>query len=134
MKTNSEFKIACSKAGIWHFAYVKIQASSADRMQVINSIIKPVNTKETEIDETTHPDWFNAAVNGIQSALQYFHKYTSEKFLIEVNCIKGVIIDTRSYDVEAAAFLVTIKAVLGDDISYQLNLINDKWDIILADL
>ena len=65
MNNNGEFKIACSKAGIWHFAYVKIQASSTNHSQVINSIIKPVNAQEAEIDETTHPDWFNAAVDGI---------------------------------------------------------------------
>jgi hypothetical protein len=134
MKNNSEFKIACSRAGTYHFAYVKIQVSSADRMQVINSIINPVNTKEAEIDETTHPDWFNSTVNGVQSALQYIHKYTGEKFTVEVNCIKGVLIDTRSYDVEAAAFLATIKAILGNDISYQLNWIDEKWDIVLADV
>ena len=133
MKTNSEFKIACSRAGVWHFAYVRIQASSTTHSQIINSIIKPVNAGEAEIDEITHSDWFNAAVDGIQSALKYIQKYTSEKFIIEVNCIKGVEVDTRSYDVEAAAFLATIKSILGDKKTYQLNLIDDRWNIIIWD-
>ena len=134
MNNNGEFKIACSKAGIWHFAYVKIQASSTNHSQVINSIIKPVNAQEAEIDETTHPDWFNAAVDGIQSALKYIHQCTGKKFTIEVNCIKGIEVDTRPYDVKAAAFLATIKAILGDKKYYHLNLIDDKWDVIFTEI
>lgn len=132
MKRNSEFKIACSKVGIWHFAHVKIQASSTNHSQIINSIVKPVDTEEAEIDEKTHPDWFNAAVDGIQSALKYIQRYRSEKFTIEINCIKGVEVDTRTSDVEAAAFIATINGILGDTHSYQLNTIEDKWNIIVT--
>jgi hypothetical protein len=106
-----EYKIAQSKSGIYHFAYVKIRIKFSSKSQILNSIHKPVNTNDAEIDET-HIEWFDAAVNGIQSALQYISKYTDEKFIVEIACIKGVEVDTRSEDIKECAFMATTKAIL----------------------
>jgi hypothetical protein len=134
MKTSSEFKLACSKAGIFHFSYVKLQISSASNSAIINSINKPVNDNEGEIDETTRSEWFNAAINGIQSALIYIRRYTSENFMIQIICIKGVDLDTRSCDVEAAAFLAIVKVFMCSKECYHLELVGDKWDITFTTL
>jgi hypothetical protein len=111
----SEFKIARSRSGIYHFAYVRVQIKSSSESQIINSIHKPVNTNNAEIDET-HTEWFDAAVNGIQLALQYIAKYTDEKFIVEIICIKGVVVDTRSEDIKECAFMATTKAILDPQI------------------
>jgi hypothetical protein len=107
----SEFKIAQSKSGVYHFAYVRVQIKPGSKSQIINSIHKPVNTNDAEIDET-HTEWFDAAVNGIQSALQYIAEYTDEKFIVEIVCIKGVEVDTQSEDIKECAFMATTKAIL----------------------
>jgi hypothetical protein len=90
---------------------VRVQIKSSSKSQILNSIHKPVNTNDAEIDET-HTEWFDAAVNGIQSALQYIAKYTDEKFIIEIVCIKGVEVDTRSEDIKECAFMAITKAIL----------------------
>jgi hypothetical protein len=107
----SEFKIAKSKSGVYHFAHVRVQITSSSKSQILNSIHKPVNTNDAEIDET-YTEWFDAAVNGIQSALQYIAKHTDEKFIVEIVCIKGVVVDTRSEDIKECAFMATTKAIL----------------------
>jgi hypothetical protein len=107
----SEFKIARSRAGVFHFGYVRVQIESSSKSQIINSIHKPVNTNNAEIDET-HTEWFDAAVNGIRSALQYISRYTDEKFIVEIVCIKGVEVDTRSEDIKKCAFMAVAKAIL----------------------
>lgn len=106
-----EYKIARSKSGVYHFAYVRVQIKSSSRTQILNSIHKPVNTNEAEIDET-HTEWFDAAVNGIRSALQCIAQYTDEKFIVEIACIKGVLVDTRSEEIKECAFMATTKAIL----------------------
>ena len=111
----SEFKIAQSRSGVFHFGYVRIQVQSSLRSQVVNSIAKPVNTSDAEVDET-HYEWFTAAVNGVQSALEYITKYTDEKFIVEIVCIKGVEVDTQSEDIKECAFMATTKAVLDPQI------------------
>ena len=107
----SEFKISRSESGVYHFAYVRVQIKSSSRSQILNSIHKPVNTNDAEIDET-HVEWFDAAVNGIELALLCISKYTDEKFIIEIVFIKGVEVDTRSEDIKECAFMAVTKAIL----------------------
>jgi hypothetical protein len=106
-----EYKIAQSRSGVYHFAYVRVQIKSSSKSQILNLIHKPVNTNDAEIDDT-HTEWFDAAVNGIQSAFQYISKYTDEKFIVEIVCIKGVEVDTRSEDIKECAFMAITKAIL----------------------
>jgi hypothetical protein len=106
-----EFKIASSESGIYHFAYVRVQIQASSKTQILNSIHKPVNTNEGEVDET-HTEWFDAAVDGIESALQHIAKYTDEKFTVEIVCIKGTVVDTRPADIKECAFVATTKSIL----------------------
>jgi hypothetical protein len=106
----SEFKISRSRSGVYHFAYVRVQIKSSSKSQILNSIHKPVNTNDAEIDEN-HREWFDAAVSGIQLALQHITKYKDEKFIIEIVCIKGVEVDTRSEDIKECAFMAVTKAI-----------------------
>jgi hypothetical protein len=46
-----EYKIAQSKSGVYHFAYVRVQIKFSLKSQILNSIHKPVNTNDAEIDE-----------------------------------------------------------------------------------
>lgn len=124
-----KFKLSCSKSGKWHFAYVKVKADFSLESQIINSITKPVNFDECEIDEIIYPDWFNAAIDGINQASKLIEVVDNKKITVEIICIKGVEVDTRYDDIRASAFLAVVNAFMGENINYSLDMIDNTWDI-----
>lgn len=129
----SDFKLSCSRSGVWHFAYTKVGISSTLKSQVVNSIAKPVDFNACEIDESSHPDWFKAAVSGIDKALRLIKIKRDESFTIEIICIKGVEVDSQYDDIEVCSFLAVVKAVMGEDINYSLDVVNSKWNVKFAE-
>jgi hypothetical protein len=109
MRKNCEYKLAFSKNEVWHFAYLELYIALSDRSQVINSIEKPVNIKDAEFDEITHPDWFNAAVDGIQADRYFINRANGDKLTVQIVCLKGVEVDTKYDNIKTVAFLATMK-------------------------
>jgi hypothetical protein len=126
----SEFKLSNSRLGIYHFGYVKLKVKSSSKTQIINSISKPVNINNGEVDEIICPTWFDAAIDGINEALSYINQDTTQLFVVEIICIKGVEVDTKADDIRVSAFMATIKAIVGEDIYYRLERANEQWNII----